>query len=603
MLRARRWVTRGTAVAVLVAICAVPLAGATSASSAVPNAPVGVTATPDGSSTLVTVRWIFAPSGPTPDRALVTAYAGGNSVGSVTCAAPVCTAMWVPGLTAGSVYTFGVQSGVASGYSTSTMSAPVTVNSGCAQSDVCVGVDATRQGAPAQHRAAGILQGSDIPVPPALVSPLGIEYWRTAVGPPTCPGVEFCTGYGGYDSLMRLDPGAVTTSILSGNWIDQTYMSFRECPNLAVCVAGGYEQPYGGEALPWSNWSAYDSFISTVVRDVEQSGRTVNYWDLINEPPSANPVTNWYLDAQDTKTLTAADIEQWVLHTYRDVKAVDPNAKVVCPSLENYEDFPGEDPDAQQLLDLSAFLAFAAANNIDCDAFSWHEINSVPTPTDFNMQPEDIQAHVSRFRSLLSAYPMFAHAQIFVNEYGAFQPTQNLKAQTYESMPGWAVGYISALEAAGVNEANRSCNPTTGCPLDDLLVHVGTSYEPSDLYWPYAFYAQMQGSVVPVTSSEEQVSGFSALDPTTNTLRILLGRHEQQYSATTGPETLALTVKVPWQVASVKVTQEAFYNIGGANSQPAAVPSVVSVKNGSATILLPNIGPYDAYGFTLTPAT
>jgi hypothetical protein len=601
VLRVRRWVTRGIAVAVLAGVCAVPLANATSASGGIPNPPVGVTATPAASSTLVTVKWAFAPSGPTPDRALVTAYVGGLSVGSVTCAAPVCTAMWVPGLTAGSVYTFGVQLGVASGYSASTMSGPVTVSSGCAQANVCVGVDATRQGGPALHRAAGMLDGSDYAIPPALVAPLDIQYWRTAVGPPICT-TEYCTGYGAYDGVKRLAPNAVTTSMLSLNWFNETYMPYRECPNLTVCIADGDEAPYGGATPPWVDWSAYDSFITGVVKSVEASGRSVNYWDLVNEPPPTNPKVDKYFDADDSETLTTSGLEQWLLHTYQDVKAADPNAKVVCPSLEAYSDIPDGRPAD---LDLSTFLAFAASHDLDCDAFSWHEINSVPQVTDFNMQPQDIQAHVSRFRSLLAQYPMFAHAQIFVNEYGAFQPTPTSQVQTYQSMPGWTVGYIAALEAANVDEANRSCSGNGGCQnlLDGLLVTTGSSYAPSSVYWPYWFYAQMQGYVTPVTSSAEQVSGFAALDPTSNTLRILLGRHEQQNGPTTGRESVVLTVKVPWQAATATVTEQPFLNIGGPIPEPTITPSVLPIKNGLVTIDLPSIGAFDAYGFTLTPAS
>lgn len=602
MLRVRRWAARGTPMAVLLGLCVVPLAQATSASTGLPNPPLSVTATPSASSTLVTVRWAFAPAGPRPDRALVTAYSGGTEVGQVTCTSPVCTAVWVPGLTAGNLYTFTVQAGVASGYSAPSASAPVTVNSGCSVADICVGVDATTPGAPAQHRAAGLLDGSDFSIPPALVAPLDIQYWRTAVGPPVCASAG-CTGYGAYDGVKRLDPNAVTTALLSTNWYAETNTPYRECPNLAACVAGGYQAPYGGEATPWSNWSAYDSFITSVVQNVQASGRQVNYWDLLNEPPSSDPSTNFYLDADDSKAMTVSDEEQWLLHTYRDVKAADPDAQVVCPSLENYEDYPGEDSDNLQLLDLSTFVAFAAAHDLDCNAFSWHEISPAPQLTDFNMQPQDIQAHVSRFRALLDAYPMFAHAQIFINEYGAFMPPNSNQGQTYESMPGWTVGNIAALEAAGVNEANRSCDADGGCQdlLDGLLVKNGSALAPSSVYWPYWFYAQMNGNVVPVTSSAEQVNGFSVLNASSSTLRILLGRHEQEFAGSSAPETLLLTVKVPWSTPSVEVKEQPFLNIGGPVVEPPITPSVEPVKNGEVTILVPAIGPYDAYGFTLTP--
>src|SRR5580704_12203525 len=155
----RPWTTRLVVVLSLIAGVVYIAVDATTAASSVPNPPVFVSASASPNSTSVSVSWTFSSSGAQPDRALVTAYQGSTNVGQVTCTAPLCTSTVIPGLTAGDSYTFNVVAGVASGYSAATASNAVTVQSGCATANVCVGVDATNPGAPADHVASGFLLG------------------------------------------------------------------------------------------------------------------------------------------------------------------------------------------------------------------------------------------------------------------------------------------------------------------------------------------------------------------------------------------------------------------------------------------------------------
>jgi hypothetical protein len=514
--------------------------------------------------------------------------------------------MWVPGLMIGDAYTFTVQAGTATGYSPATTSNAVTVQSGCAAANVCLSVDGNDPGTATNHVASGFLLGVLPPSTPAsLVTPLKAQSWRTALGPPVCTAGQ-CVGYLFYDSAKAVAPTASFTAVLSDNWYEDTYLAYRECPSLLLCGLENDGTPYGGAATPWSNWPLYDQSISAVVQTVEASGRSVNYWDLVNEPPGTTNKNDAYFDYDDAAVITLADEEQWLLHTYNDVKAVDPSAQVVCPSLTSYEDYPGETAASNELLDFSTFLAFAAANGIDCNAFSWHEIVAAGAATDFNAQPQDIQAHVARFRSLLAQYPQFSGAKIFINEYGGFVPPTG--SVNNEDLTGWVVGDIAALEAAGVDQANRSCTPNFGCNnlLDDLFVQSGSSLVPSAVYWPYLYYAQMEGNSVPVTSSEEQISGFATANSSTRTLMMLVGRHDiQGKPGNPAAQSVAMTVAVPssWVASSVKVSLALFPGIGGAVSQPVPTITTVPVINGQATIVIPSFGSQNAYGVTITPAS
>jgi hypothetical protein len=574
-----------------------------SATSSVPGNPTAVTASVTSTSTDIILSWKFATTGVTPDRVLVSVFNGKNLVGQVHCAYPVCTTMHVPGLWPGYQYVLDVSAGVAAGYSAPVPSNSVIVPQGCSTAQVCMTVNANAPGGPALHRAAGLLQGVDNNTPASLVGPLDIQTFRTDAGPPVCIG-SHCVGYQSYTNIKRVDPTARITEGLSDNWYDNTYETYRECANALMCGLLKNPQPYGGAATPWSNWTTFDQFTQSIVQMVEANGTTINWWDLINEPPAQTNQNDVYFDARDSAALTPGDIEQWLLHAYDDVKAVDPNAQVVCPSFEQYNDYPGEAPPNDQLLDFSTFLAFAAANNIDCSAFSWHEINFVGSQTDYNNQPQTLQDHVARFRALLQSYPQFASSKIFITEYA---PNIALSgSQLYETMPGWNIGYIAAIEAAGVDQGTHTCVEINGCSnlLDDLFVMTSSGAAPSDTYWPYWFYAQMNGSEVPVTSSQQQISGFATLNTTTRSLMMLLGRHDVEgKDGISASESTTITVDVPWSTPSVTVSSQPFTDTGGANMEPAITTTTVPVVNGVATITIPAFGSENGYGLTVQPTS
>ncbi len=564
-----------------------------------PNAVTNLTVADSASSTAIIVSWTLPTTGPTPNQVLVSAFQGTTLIGQVTCTAPICSSVSIPGLAPEDSYTFKVKDGNASGFSPVATSFSITPSWSCSTANVCLTVNGESPGRQETHPASGLLHGAAAKTPAALTSPLNIKYWRTTTMPPCTPGA--CGGNLAYSNIERLDPTAQVTSMISQDWLTYTGESYRECPDLAVCEGLDEPTPYGGSETPWSAWSVYDQYIQSTVQEIISSGNVVSYWDLVNEPPpiGTNDTT---FDGADQSTMTAADQLQWFLHTYDDVKAVDPSAQVVCPSLEQYDDYPGEVGTGNELLDFSTFLAFAAANNMDCAAFSWHEINVTPTKTDFNFEPQTLQDHVARFRALLANYPQFASSQIFINEYAP--NGENAGSQPYEEMPGWIIGYMAAIEAAGVAEANHSCSSSTGCSnsLDDLLVSTSAGFETSATYWPYLYYAQMSGSTIPVTSSEQQISGLATLNSTTNTLMVLLGRHDiQETDALPASESVSMTIDVPWNVSTITVVGQAMKNGGGqVNSQPTTT-TTVSVVHGVATVSIPAFSSEWGYDFTVTP--
>ena len=606
----RRWSARNSVfpsmAGLVVLLASFGMAQSTSAStdttSALPAAPTAVTAVASTTAAAVTVSWQIPPGGFAPDRAEVVGFQGSQPVGSEVCAAPLCNSMRILGLQPGQTYDFKVADGVASGYSTAVTSNSVTVRSGCPTAAVCVAVDADQSGTPISHVGSGLLKGLQNSTPSSLVTPLGIKTWRVAAGLPLCNSSK-CIGYNSYDQVKRADPSTSIAIMLSANWNAETYESTRECNGQAECAGESDPQPWGGAATPWSDWPAYDQFISSVVRAIETTGRSVDYWGLVNEPPAPTSQNDGYFDEKDGSAETVSDIEQWLLHTYDDVKAVDPSAQIDCPDFESYADYPGENASVGNSLDFATFLAFAAANNMSCNAFSWHEIARSAAPTDFFLQPEDIATHVSRFRALLAKYPQFANAKIFIDEYGGFVPRTG--SQPFANLPGWSVGYLAALESAHVDQANRSCWQLEECAdlLDGLLAYQNNTIGTAAVYWPNLFYAQMSGNLIPVSSTAEQVSGLADLNAASNTISLLLGRHEVEGTNNGGKgETVSISLDVPWWVTSVTVKSQSFLNTPGIVGEPAVSTTTLPVsKTGRVVISLTGVGSQNAYGFTLTP--
>ena len=98
-----------------------------------------------------------------------------------------------------------------------------------------------------------------------------------------------------------------------------------------------------------------------------------------------------------------------------------------------------------------------------------------PNPEENSLFPANIIDHVDEARRLIAALPALGNPQIFINEYGVPE---------VQHIPGWDVGYLSALTTAGVDSADRACWPSTQCAnptLDSLLANNGVYTEPD--YW------------------------------------------------------------------------------------------------------------------------
>ncbi|MGH9051166.1 MAG: hypothetical protein ACRDY4_15665 [Acidimicrobiia bacterium] len=521
-----------------------------------------LTLTADPSINRATISW-QRPVGSAPERYTLGVHENGRQVGAFVCYAP-CTERTID-LTPAASAAVSVRAVNSAGGSAVRTSNTVVVSQPCPLA--CVTVDATQSAGPALGRARGFLHAIGPGTKPARIDALQPEHWRVSGTWNDGWGPEYAAAH-----------GAELTYVLSGDWHDETTTG-------------------EGAAEPWADWNRYTTFITRTVSAVRAQGIAVEYWDIQNEPGGAD-----YYPPGVTPTIDQLLLQFKV--AYQALKAADPGARVVAPSLIGYSDQPGE---ASTELDLRTFLDYAVANGLAFDAISFHDNRYLHRPDGYapdgwGMAPDEVVRSVERLRALLAQRPSLGSPAILVNEYS--DPTT-------QGLPGWSAGRIAALETANVDEANRTCWGTCGDgSLDGLLTGDGETTYPA--YWVYAYYAQMSGNRVPVTTSNTSVTAFATSAPD-GTVRVLLGRHQgcrpdlQPPNACANPPVaegeVTLEVRVPAPAAAV-VTVEAIPAAAAPLAAPVAklaFPAAVAL-DGVVTVPLPDVADGDALQITIDPA-
>jgi hypothetical protein len=516
------------------------------------------------------VRWQPASSGPGATGYFVVALRRGREFARSLCWAP-CTEVSVRGLRPpGPGWSFQVFALNRAGLNHRPSAAgPITVTTGCPVADVCLDVDTAAERGPALLRAQGFVHGlgDDADGRPGP----GPDRRATAALHATSWRVQANRDTG--DIALARSYGASVTVIVSDAWLSS------------------HRDRTGHAKAPWSNWSEYRSWVTAFVRGLEARGAQVDYWDVQNEPGAAGYFSD---SASPDHTL------QQFLVAYQAIKAADPNAKVVGPSLSAFEAKeyrPG-------VLDLDRFITFCVRTGIRPDAISWHEDIYGPGLVDFTNTTENLADHIALARQLLRAHPSIGEPKILVNEYTS--PEAHL-------IPGWLAGDIAALEDADVDQADHSCWSQTECysgDLDGLLAPDGVHGRA--VYWVAAFYGSMTGTRVPVHTSDAALTGFATRDPTGKVL-ILLGRHQsctaaanpfcnESQASTPPPARTNLNVRLTSDPAHVHVQIAVIPNKPGV-----VVPVTVSDEADATTgnlvhVPINTFADGDAYAISITPS-
>ncbi len=361
-------------------------------------------------------------------------------------------------------------------------------------------VDLSRAGAPVSQKATGFLHGLSDQLPGTeLYEALKprIQRFPAFLGNPnklpyTPPGQSGENGFSSAAYMNRLKNANVIQQVI----VSDEYMWF------------GLHQSWGWPGDPDHNGitsfqlldEKLDSLVDAALTDFPASEGWQIEWDLWNEPDNAD---FWGRDQ-------AQFFQTWK-HAFERVRAKDPQAKIVGPSIA-YFVTQGANPRRGGWL--KDFLIFARDNNVLPDIVSWHEM----------VNPREIPGQVEAVRAFMAANGI-PDRPIDINEY------QGPGIDLMQS-PGNTVRFLSNLEGTDIRYAIRACwnedpdqkDSTTNGLAPGRLDNIVTTFpfQPRALWHVYKSYAEMSGEMVPVAPGGF-LSAVASVDAAKGYARILVG--------------------------------------------------------------------------------
>lgn len=258
-------------------------------------------------------------------------------------------------------------------------------------------------------------------------------------------------------------------------------------PQLTYVLMDGF-QNYNPAVMPWEpDFSAWEAYVAKVVQTNKDNGIPIAFFDIWGEPP--------------VDTATAPLVLETYRRAYAIIRATDPAAKIVAPSTAWFA--PAF---------LASFLDDAVAHGITYDALSWHSFGS----------PADIIADADAARALIAARPTLGPMELHVNEY---------MSEKQHLVPGFNVAWLAALEASGVDVADRAC---WDAQYDDQGVYgdcwqglegvyMRDGITPQASFWVLEPYGRLSTTRYAAASSTTDVALLAGRDATSSELVVLIG--------------------------------------------------------------------------------
>jgi len=434
----------------------------------------------------------------------------------------------------------------------------------------CVIVNTTELGSTETRPGAGLLHGT-VPSGNKYAKMLHLTHWRIAANDRT-----------EYDNASSYVPSEDMIEVLSDGWYS---------------ASAQYRSGKSYAADPWVNWAAYTSFIEQTVRKAERQGQDP-YWEIQNEPENYP-----YSPAEPP---TRALVEEEYLHGYRAIKAADPKARVIGPSI----DWIYEDPNPPAYIDMKTFIPFAAAHGMRFAAIVWHDNEGYQdsNPIAYYETPQAVRDHAEEVRELIAENPGIGKPLLFVDEESS---------ASGQFSPGWEAGYLAEDDRAGIALSDRSCwdypgdtvSDCFGPNLGELLNRDG---KPGATFWTMVDYATMTGRKAWTESTDTNLSSLAVTD-TSGTTRILIGRHQTcsgwtagaEYCPAMSPPAAIRTIVdmlVPTDARSARISvQEIKDTTRDLPGAPWTGTFSVPVVDGLARVSLPAFEDGEAYFITVVP--
>lgn len=411
----------------------------------------------------------------------------------------------------------------------------------------CVSLDGAKDVRSVSHVAAGLTAS----VEPGLnddqadLASLDTQMYRSS---PSMGVLGY--NWGGWSEARSR--GAKTTLILSNLWAEQA--------------------AHGVPPTPWSNWAAYSSWVSATTRKILSSREPVTYWEVYNEP-------GWegYYSSADFASMTPADLLQQFLVAYQAIKAVDPGAQIVGPSIGLFATSPLPANDwLTREPDINTFLNFCVQHHLHLAAVAVHQNGATPA---------QVSGFLGYTKRAVADRPALGHPLVYLDEYAS---------AITQPIPGWDVGFISAIEYSGASLASRSCwsDCNTG-DLDGLLLKNGSAT--GSTYFVRQTYAAMSGQIVSQSSTKPTVVIVGSVNTASHRMVALVGRDASCVTASwcrngwpsgsrpAGPMSVRVNLIVPWTSGvSVALSDEPFAPGSVVNGPSTAIPSDLSVQRHSS---------------------
>ena len=456
---------------------------------------------------------------------------------------------------------------------TTTVAPVATASAPACPTGGCITVDAATPTGPVDHAGAGFNLLPSADTNSRELSNLGATMYRSV----PAPGSAGLYNWGSWSAASA--SGARTTLILSDLW--------------AQTAKNGGPPP-----TPWSNWSAYTSWVRSTVQNVLASGQRVDYWDVYNEPGWNN-----YYSAADFASETPDDLLQQFLVSYQAIKSVDPGAAIVGPSIGEWSLTPLPPNNLTHEPDLGTFLRFAAMHGLQLAAVAWHDNGKTPAT---------IYADAEATWNLIRSLPGLGHPQMFLDEYGS---------RWTQPVPGWDVGYLSTIARAGIASAERSCwDSCTLATLDGLLTDGGQA-RTSD-YWVRSTYAEMTGQTAASSTSTDSLAALGSIDSSHNQVVALIGRLQgcavaswcntewRPRESPVPPADVRVHLIVPWTTdrPAIQLSSETFQPGAAVSGPTPAAPASLTVTPAGpgateVSFTIPSFPDGAAYNLLVTPGS
>ncbi|MDP9132900.1 MAG: hypothetical protein M3M98_07200 [Nitrospirota bacterium] len=317
------------------------------------------------------------------------------------------------------------------------------------------------------------------------------------------------------------------------------------------------------------NFTPWLDHVDHVIDQVMERRLSV-LWDIYNEPDlAARPIG-------ENERLK----EGWRL-AYQHIKQRIPGALIVGPSVSRHRL-------------LKPFLEWSQAHEVFPDVVAYHEYGD----------PSEAGAYVDEVRSYLEARGLAR--PISVNE---------ILGQESWTNAGYTAGVVAAYERADILSAMRACWPD---PQDTSRDHVENTCDNPTLdgllyvdrlakrpgWHIYRTYAEMQGMRVAATTDRPSLHALAALDKTSGTLRLLLGKYGDYSTEETKVILQHLDrVFLTWQGRAMHLCAEQIPDVGSGplDSPILTIDQTLSEVSEELSFTLPQFYHSDAYRIVVGP--